>query len=170
MPGSRRQHTAALSWETHCVGSRLIGNAAYRATERIDRFQQKIGIGLTDHPAFFSNSYELASGSPFAGFENHAKVLMFHKQASDTQHPYNVELLINPKYWDVGHADDDLWRQEVGSDQRTWCGCSSSSPAPSMMATKSPIGEKARNWAFTSIAMGPDHTCSMKCAMSVMLC
>ena len=80
---------------------------------------QKIGVGLTDHPAFFSNVYELQATSPYAGFENHAKVLMFHKQATGTAHPYNVEVLINPKYWDVAHADDDVWRQEVGSDQRT---------------------------------------------------
>jgi choline dehydrogenase-like flavoprotein len=81
--------------------------------------QQKIGVGLTDHPAFFSNTYELDPGSPYAGFDNHAKVLLFHKQASNTAHPYNVELLINPKYWDVAHTDDDVWKQEVGSDQRT---------------------------------------------------
>lgn len=80
---------------------------------------QKIGVGLTDHPAFFSNVYELDAASPYAGFDNHAKVLMFHKQATGTAHPYNVELLINPKYWDVAHADDDVWRQEVEFDQRT---------------------------------------------------
>ena len=81
--------------------------------------QQKIGIGLTDHPAFFSNLYELKSSSPYAGFENHAKVMLYHKQAASTQHPYNAELLVNPKYWDTAHADDDVWKQEVGSDQRT---------------------------------------------------
>jgi choline dehydrogenase-like flavoprotein len=106
-------------------GKRIVLAAGSLETPRIARqsnltdSQQKIGTGLTDHPAFFSNTYELASTSPFAGFENHAKVLMFHKQASDTQHPYNIELLINPKYWDVGHADDDVWKQEVGNDQRT---------------------------------------------------
>lgn len=81
--------------------------------------QHKIGIGLTDHPAFFSNLYELKSSSPYAGFENHAKVILYHKQAASTQHPYNVELLVNPKYWDVAHADDDVWKQEIASDQRT---------------------------------------------------
>jgi choline dehydrogenase-like flavoprotein len=80
---------------------------------------QKIGVGLTDHPAFFSQIYELDPSSPFAGFENHAKVMMYHKQATSTDHPYNVELLINPKYWDVAHADDDVWKQQVGNDQRT---------------------------------------------------
>lgn len=78
-----------------------------------------MGVGLTDHPAFFSNSYELDDASPYAGFENHAKVMLFHKQATSTAHPYNVEVLISPKYWDAAHADDDVWRQEIGSDQRT---------------------------------------------------
>ncbi|WP_158516623.1 GMC oxidoreductase [Scytonema hofmannii] len=80
---------------------------------------QKIGVGLTDHPAFFSNTYELDLNSPYNGFENHAKILMYHKQATTTEHPYNVELLINPKYWDVAHADDDVWKQEVAKDQKT---------------------------------------------------
>ena len=79
----------------------------------------KIGVGLTDHPAFFSNTYDLAPDSPFAGFTNHAKVLLFHKNATATEHPYNVELLINPKFWDVAHADDEVWQQQVGNDQRT---------------------------------------------------
>lgn len=78
-----------------------------------------IGVGLTDHPAYFSNTYELDPGSPYAGFENHAKVMMYHKQASSTDHPYNVEILINPKYWDAAHADDDVWKQQIGADQRT---------------------------------------------------
>ncbi|MEY2931292.1 MAG: hypothetical protein RL033_2041, partial [Pseudomonadota bacterium] len=42
-----------------------------------------------------------------------------HKQASASQHPYNVELLLNPKYWDVRLADDDLWRERIETDQHT---------------------------------------------------
>lgn len=45
--------------------------------------------------------------------------MLFHKQATNTAHPYNVEVLISPKYWDAAHADDDVWRQEIGADQRT---------------------------------------------------
>jgi hypothetical protein len=81
--------------------------------------QQKIGVGLTDHPAYFSRSYALDPGSPYAGFENHAKVMLYDKQATSSQHSYNVELLINPKYWDVAHADDDVWKEQVGAEQRT---------------------------------------------------
>lgn len=79
----------------------------------------KIGRGLTDHPAFFSNIYQIPKGSAFDGGNHHAKLLLGHKQATQSQHPYNVELLLNPKYWDVRLADDDLWRERIETDQHT---------------------------------------------------
>jgi choline dehydrogenase-like flavoprotein len=75
----------------------------------------KVGRGLTDHPAFFSREYRLPLGSPFGGLTDHAKILMAHRQATLDQHGYNVEVLINPKYWDVRHPDDDVRRQQVDS-------------------------------------------------------
>lgn len=75
----------------------------------------KIGRGLTDHPAFFSREYGLPLSSPFGGLDDHAKILMAHKQASLSQHGYNTEVLINPKYWDVRHPDDDVRRQRIES-------------------------------------------------------
>ncbi len=102
-----------------CAGS--LETPRLALSSNLNDHNGKIGVGLTDHPAFFSDTYDLAPDSPFAGFTNHAKVLLSHKNATATQHPYNVELLINPKFWDVGHADadDDVWRQQVGSGQRT---------------------------------------------------
>ncbi|MEY2931659.1 MAG: hypothetical protein RL033_2408, partial [Pseudomonadota bacterium] len=79
----------------------------------------KMGRGLTDHPAFFSNTYQIPKGNAFDGGNHHAKLLLSHKQASASQHPYNVELLLNPKYWDVRLADDDLWRERIETDQHT---------------------------------------------------
>ena len=76
----------------------------------------KVGRGLTDHPAFFSREYRLPPDGPFGGVTDHAKILMAHRQASIDQHPYNVEVLINPKFWDVRHSDDDVRRQLVDSD------------------------------------------------------
>lgn len=75
----------------------------------------KIGRGLTDHPAFFSREYALPVGSEFGGLSDHAKILMTHKQASLSSHGYNVEVLINPKYWDVRHPDDDVRKEKVDS-------------------------------------------------------
>ena len=79
----------------------------------------KIGRGLTDHPAFFSREYGLPPSSPFGGVNDHAKVLMAHKQASISQHGYNTEVLINPKYWDVRHPDDDVRKERIDSITRS---------------------------------------------------
>jgi choline dehydrogenase-like flavoprotein len=79
----------------------------------------KIGRGLTDHPAFFSREYGLPPSSPFGGVTDHAKILMSHKQASTSQHGYNTEVLINPKYWDVRHPDDDVRRERIDSITRS---------------------------------------------------
>ena len=79
----------------------------------------KIGRGLTDHPAFFSRAYTIPQGTEFAGANHHAKIMLYHKHATPAQHPYNVELLINPKYWDVRLADDDLWQKRIEAEQQT---------------------------------------------------
>lgn len=79
----------------------------------------KLGRGLTDHPAFFSREYQLPPSSPFGGLEDHARLLLAHRQASLDSHGYNVEVLVNPKYWDVRHPDDDVRRQRVASVDRS---------------------------------------------------
>ena len=75
----------------------------------------KVGRGLTDHPAFFSRDYELPVDSEFGGLDDHAKILMTHKEASLSSHGYNVEVLINPKYWDARHPDDDVRKEKIDS-------------------------------------------------------
>lgn len=79
----------------------------------------KIGRGLTDHPAFFSREYGLPPDSEFGRLGDHAKIFMSHQQASLSQHGYNVEVLINPKYWDVRHPDDDVRKQRIDAITRS---------------------------------------------------
>lgn len=79
----------------------------------------KIGRGLTDHPAFFSREYGLPPSSPFGGLGDHAKLLMSHQQASISQHGYNTEVLVNPKYWDVRHPDDDVRKARIDTITRS---------------------------------------------------
>jgi choline dehydrogenase-like flavoprotein len=80
---------------------------------------QKIGRGLTDHPAYFTHPgtdygypvpRTLSDGSlhPYGDPTKPAKILMQHKNASATQHAFNVEILLNAWYWDLRHSDDDL--------------------------------------------------------------
>jgi len=69
---------------------------------------QKIGRGLTDHPAFFSARYNIPDGHELAGSNHHAKVFMSRKQVSINDHPFNIEALINPAFWHLRNSDDDL--------------------------------------------------------------
>jgi hypothetical protein len=68
----------------------------------------KLGIGLTDHPAFFSAVYNIPDGSPFGGSKRHAKVFLRRKTATFDDHPFNVEVVVNPELWHVRNSDDDL--------------------------------------------------------------
>ena len=76
----------------------------------------KIGVGLTDHPAYFSNVYTIPAGSEFAGVDKHAKIY-FYPRANGRQ--FNVEVTINGEYWDVRHADDEVWQARLGSKTET---------------------------------------------------
>jgi hypothetical protein len=79
----------------------------------------KMGVGLTDHPSFLSpKGYELPPSSPYSGTQNHAKILLWHKDGA--AHPYNVELLVNPQYWLARHADDEVFQQCTDTMGKTW--------------------------------------------------
>ncbi len=79
----------------------------------------RIGIGLTDHPAFVHDvAVELDSTSPFAAATNHAKILIRHQDGA--AHPYSAELVINPRYWDVRHSDDDVLKLATQSTSKTF--------------------------------------------------
>jgi choline dehydrogenase-like flavoprotein len=79
----------------------------------------KAGVGLTDHPYLFSSNYLIPKGSPFWGGRNHAKILLSAGDASEGHYPFYVELLINPWYWHVRRADDDLWESLPDEQTRT---------------------------------------------------
>lgn len=82
-----------------------------------------MGKGLTDHPAYFYKfHHELPQSGPggwVGDARGHAKILIQPRTATPTQHAYNVELLINPKYWSARHADDDQWSRLVESERKS---------------------------------------------------
>jgi choline dehydrogenase-like flavoprotein len=75
----------------------------------------KMGKGLTDHPAYFyKRHHALSQKGPNGWIGNprgHAKLLIQHRAANPNEHAYNIELLVNPKYWDARHADDNVWAE-----------------------------------------------------------
>ena len=68
----------------------------------------KLGVGLTDHPAFFSATYNIPNNNQFGGSKRHAKVFLFKKTATFQDHPFNIEVVVNPELWQVRNSDDDL--------------------------------------------------------------
>ncbi|QDV81753.1 GMC oxidoreductase [Planctomycetes bacterium TBK1r] len=68
----------------------------------------KVGVGLTDHPAFFSAQYTIPGNNPFSGSDKHAKVFLYRDDATFDNHPFNVEVLINPAFWHLRQSDTDL--------------------------------------------------------------
>ncbi|REK17743.1 MAG: GMC family oxidoreductase [Planctomycetota bacterium] len=114
---------------THVVCQDLLGNTTrrYRARfvvlaagslesprialdSQLDDPNHKMGVGLTDHPAFFSAEYTIPDGTPFAGRDHHAKVYLFRPDATFENHPFNVEVVVNPVYWHVRSSDPELFR------------------------------------------------------------
>jgi len=95
-----------------------VESARLALASRLDDPNFRIGIGLTDHPAYFyKNLHDLPTSGPLAWLgdsRGHAKVMLRHKNADVNAHPYNIELLIGAKYWDARHADDDLWDVHIG--------------------------------------------------------
>jgi choline dehydrogenase-like flavoprotein len=81
----------------------------------LDDPNSKMGKGLTDHPAYFYQIHHPLSDSGPLGWigdrGGHAKIILRHKNATAAAHAYHVELLVNARFWDTRHADDDLWRQ-----------------------------------------------------------
>ncbi|MBW3596005.1 MAG: GMC family oxidoreductase N-terminal domain-containing protein, partial [Planctomycetes bacterium] len=73
----------------------------------------KIGRGLTDHPAYFYQTHHALPDSGPLGWigdrGGHAKLMIRHKQATAAAHAYHIELLINARFWDTRHADNELW-------------------------------------------------------------
>lgn len=75
----------------------------------------KIGVGLTDHPAWFSLVHpELPRDGELGWLGDkaaHGKVLVQQGTGETADHPFNIELLVNPMYWDFRHADPDVARR-----------------------------------------------------------
>ena len=99
---------------THVLSQDLQGNATRRYRGKFSVLAAgslesgKIGVGWTDDPALFSVKYIVPDGNPFAGSDHLAKVFLFRPDATLTDHPFNVEALINPGYWHFRNSDTDL--------------------------------------------------------------
>jgi hypothetical protein len=83
----------------------------------------KIGVGLTDHPAYYAPDYGgdtfyLKASSPYAGKEKHARIFFYPNQPYQG-YWFNIEVVLNGQFWRMRHADDDVLIASHPTDSRT---------------------------------------------------
>ena len=77
----------------------------------------KIGVGLTDHPIFFTH-FAIPADSPFYETLTNSKVLSQHRSAATGAHPYNMILELGADFNQGRFVDDDILarhQQEKGN-------------------------------------------------------
>jgi choline dehydrogenase-like flavoprotein len=67
----------------------------------------KIGVGITDHPIFFTH-FALPANSPYFETLANSKVLSQHRTASANAHPYNMVLELGADFNQGRYVDDDI--------------------------------------------------------------
>jgi choline dehydrogenase-like flavoprotein len=67
----------------------------------------KIGVGITDHPIFFTH-FALPANSPFYETFANSKVLSQHRAATIDAHPYNMVLELGADFNQGRYVDDDI--------------------------------------------------------------
>lgn len=72
----------------------------------------KIGVGITDHPIFFTH-FRIPPGTAFHNPNGASKVLAQHKDANLDAHPYNVVLELGADFNQGRYLDDDLLERHI---------------------------------------------------------
>ncbi len=67
----------------------------------------KIGVGLTDHPIFFTH-FAIPANSPYYETLANSKVLSQHRLAALDNHPYNMVLELGADFNQGRYVDDDI--------------------------------------------------------------
>lgn len=118
---ARRQRTYTAKYIVLCCGS--VESPKIALNSQLQDPHLKIGKGFNDHPAYF---YQTKHVLPTTGhlawlgaLDGHAKLLIRHKQATKDSHPYHMEVLINSRYWDLRHIDNDLQQSAAAANHAT---------------------------------------------------
>jgi|GEM_PF-459019 len=118
---ARMQRTYTAKYIVLCCGS--VESPKIAINSGLDDPNAKIGKGFNDHPAYFyKTKHALPTSGPLAwlgALEGHAKLLIRHRQATKDSHPYHMEVLINSRYWDLRHMDNDLQQAAAAANHPT---------------------------------------------------
>ena len=80
----------------------------------------KVGVGLTDHPVFFTH-FAIPAGSPFYSALDNSKLLFQHKAANTAPdaHPYNGVIELGADFNQGRYVDDDLLKAHLDARGET---------------------------------------------------
>lgn len=67
----------------------------------------RIGVGITDHPIFFTH-FAVPTTSPYHQADGASKILAQHKEASTDKHPYNVVIELGADLNQGRYVDKDI--------------------------------------------------------------
>jgi hypothetical protein len=71
----------------------------------------KIGVGITDHPIYFTH-FAVPANSPFFSAIDSSKILSQHKAISANQHAFNMVLELGADFNQGRYVDDDILTQQ----------------------------------------------------------
>jgi choline dehydrogenase-like flavoprotein len=90
-----------------CAGT--VESAKLALISQLNNASGKIGVGMTDHPVYFTH-FAVPMSSPFYNALDNSKVLFQHKNANNPgeTHPYNVVLELGADFNQGRFVDDDI--------------------------------------------------------------
>ncbi|MEL7353443.1 MAG: GMC family oxidoreductase [Cyanobacteria bacterium J06560_5] len=80
----------------------------------------KVGVGITDHPIFFTH-FAIPAGSPFYSALDNSKIIFQHKAANTAPeaHPYNGVIELGADFNQGRYVDNDLLRSHLDARGET---------------------------------------------------
>lgn len=92
--------------KTVVLSAGTVESAKLAMLSQLNDASEKTGVGMTDHPVFFTH-FAIPVGSPFYSALDNSKIVSQHKDAN-TGHPYNVVLELGADFNQGRYVDDDL--------------------------------------------------------------
>ena len=95
--------------KTVVLSAGTVESAKLALLSDLDDPADKIGVGITDHPVFFTH-FAIPVGSQFYSALDNSKLVFQHKNANTAPdaHPYNVVLELGADFNQGRYVDDDL--------------------------------------------------------------
>ena len=95
-----------------CAGT--VESAKLALLSELDNSSEKIGVGITDHPIFFTH-FAIPLESPYYSALSNSKILSQHKDANNSSetHAYNMILELGADLNQGRYVDDDLLAEHL---------------------------------------------------------